>query len=200
MRAIPDGQLRTVLDHAADGVLVESGDHILYLNPAYAQMLGYPSTTELWEATIQDIVHPEDFERLRWFSRCRSEGKPAPTRYTFRAQRRGGGVVTFDASISTAPFGGEVMITTIVRELESAVEDGDRDFTVPGTKSLSEREREVLRHVVTGRRSKEIALLLGISEKTICTHRSRAFRKLGLRSDLELFRLAAERGWFPKQA
>ncbi len=193
-------QLRAVLDHAPDGVLVECGDRIAYLNPSYAQMLGYPSTTELADATIREIAHPEDFERLRWFSKCRSEGKPAPCRYTFRAQRRGGGLVTFDASISTARLDGEVLITTIVRELGSHEVDAVRDFTVPGAKRLSERECEVLRHVVEGKRSKEIALMLNISEKTICTHRSRAFRKLGLRSDLDLFRMAAERGWFPKQA
>ncbi|MFP5245708.1 MAG: PAS domain-containing protein, partial [Thermoanaerobaculia bacterium] len=85
MRAILDRHLRAVLDSAPDGVLVESGDRVAYLNGAYAQMLGYPTPTELCGETIRAIAHPEDVDRLSWFGRCRREGKPAPTRYTFRA-------------------------------------------------------------------------------------------------------------------
>ncbi|HEX8252992.1 MAG TPA: LuxR C-terminal-related transcriptional regulator [Thermoanaerobaculia bacterium] len=194
MRQILERQLRAVIDNAPDGVLVESGDRILYLNPAYAQMLGYPSTSELTDATIQQIAHPEDFERLRWFGRCRSEGKPAPTRYTFRAQCRGGGLVHFDASISTIKLDGEMLITTVVRQLIAPAEEVALDLNVPGAKRLSARELEIVRELLAGRRSKEIATLLGISEKTVCTHRSRAFQKLALRGVADLFRLASERG------
>jgi len=80
MRPILDRQFRAVLDSAPDGVLVESGDTIAYVNCAYARILGYDHPAQLCTATIDDIAHPDDVERLRWFGRCRSEGKPAPTR------------------------------------------------------------------------------------------------------------------------
>jgi PAS domain S-box-containing protein len=187
-----DRHFRAVLDHAADGVLVEAGDRIAYVNEPYARMLGYRSVTELSEVTIRDIAHPEDFERLSWFGRCRATGQPAPARYSFRACGRGGGVVTFDASVSMSRLDGENLITTIVREVPEARTDAD--FSMPGLTRLSPRELEVLRYLLCGRRSKEIAALLNVSEKTIGSHRSRAFRKLALRSDLDLFRLAAEMG------
>src|SRR5688500_11057199 len=107
MRPILDGQFRAVLNNAPDGVLVESRDCIAYVNCAYARLLGYTKAEELSCATIRDIAHPDDVERLRFFGRCREEGKPAPTRYTFRACRRGGEVVTLDASISAARAEGE---------------------------------------------------------------------------------------------
>jgi PAS domain S-box-containing protein len=195
-RPIVDRQLRAVLDGACDGVLIECDERIAYLNHAYARMLGYPSTSELSTATIQEIAHPEDLERLRWFGKCRKEGKPAPTRYTFRAITRGGDVVTFDATISQTRVDGELFIMTMVRELEVATHPSTMlALDIPGVKRLSQRETEVLQHVLSGRRSKEIAALLDISEKTICTHRSRAFRKLALRGERDLFRLAAELGW-----
>src|SRR5688572_16361378 len=100
IRQIQERHFRVVLDAAPDGVLIECGDRIAYVNPAYARLLHYPSATELSSATINEIAHPDDLDRLRWFGRCRSEGKPAPTRYTFRARARDGEVVTFDASIS----------------------------------------------------------------------------------------------------
>ncbi len=192
-RPIVDRQLRTVLDGASDGVLIECDERIVYLNNTYAHMLGYPSTSELSTATIQEIAHPEELERLRWFGKCRKEGKPAPTRYTFRACARGGDVVTFDATISQTRVDGELFIMTMVRPLEVDVQPA-LNTGIPGVKRLSEREHEVLQHMLSGRRSKEIAMLLNVSEKTIFTHRSRAFRKLALRGERDLFRLAAELG------
>lgn len=198
-RPIVDRHLRAVLDGASDGVLIECDERIAYLNNTYARMLGYPSTSELSTATIQEIAHPEDLERLRWFGKCRKEGKPAPTRYTFRARARGGEVVTFDATISQTRVDGELFIMTMVRVLEVDVQPTIQPaptlrIDIPGVKRLSARENEVLQYVLTGRRSKEIAALLNVSEKTICTHRSRAFRKLALRGERDLFRLAAELG------
>jgi PAS domain S-box-containing protein len=187
MRPILDRQFRAVLDNAPDGVLVESGDAIAYVNSAYARILGYANPAELWTATIEDIAHPDDVERLRWFGRCRSEGKPAPTRYTFNARTRGGDVVTLDASISAVRAEGDLLITTIVRELHV---EKRAPLELPGTKRLSAREREVVQHLLAGRRSKEIALILDISEKTVDTHRSRAFQKLALRGVADLFRVA----------
>lgn len=185
-----DRHFRAVLDQAADGVLVEAGERIAYVNPAYARMLGYPSTTELASATIREIAHPEDFERLTWFGSCRRSGKPAPTRYSFRARGREG-IVTFDAAVSMVRIDGELLIMTIVRECDAPPA---RTLDVPGLRRLSEREREVIELLLQGRRSKEIAALLNVSEKTIGTHRARAFQKLGLRGVGDLFRVASETG------
>jgi PAS domain S-box-containing protein len=191
MKPILERHFRAVLDNAPDGVLVEARDSIAYVNAAYARLLGYPSAYELCEATIHDIAHPEDCDRLLFFGRCRAEGKPAPTRYTFRARSRGGRTVTLDASISAARCDGELLITTIVREVPEA---SPASLELPGTKHLSPREREVVQYLLEGRRSKEIALMLDVSEKTIWTHRSRAFQKMALRGVGDLFRVAAETG------
>lgn len=60
---------------------------------------------------------------------------------------------------------------------------------------LTEREEEVLRHIAWGRSNKEIATELGISVKTVETHKARATEKLGLRGRTELVRYAVRRGW-----
>ena len=181
-----DRQFHAVLDSAPDGVLIESGDRILYLNSAYARLLGYTAASDLDSATVRDIAHPEEVERLQWLGRCRTEGKPAPTRYSFRACARGGDVVTLDASISAARVEGELLITTMVRKIEA---EEPPPLEIPGVKELSPREREVIEHLLAGKRSKEIALLLDVSDKTIWTHRCRAFQKLGVRGLGDLFRL-----------
>ena len=193
-----DRHFRAVLDSMPDGLLIEQGDTVAYLNSAYARMLGYPSVSELIGGTIREIADPEDFDRLRWFGYCRMSGRPAPTRYTFRARGRRGIPVTFDAAVSIVRVAGDTLIVTAVRELEPT--PARSETVLPGSETLSPREQEIVDAVLQGKRSKEIALALKISEKTVFTHRSRAYRKLALRSDRELFRLAADRGLLSSEA
>ena len=60
--------------------------------------------------------------------------------------------------------------------------------------SLTQRELEVLRHVVRGRMNKQIAADLGIHERTVKLHRSAITTKLGVRSAAELASLARDAG------
>jgi DNA-binding NarL/FixJ family response regulator len=55
---------------------------------------------------------------------------------------------------------------------------------------LTMREREIVGLVAEGHRGKEIAQMLGISLKTVETHRAAAMRKLDLRSVAEVVRYA----------
>ena len=51
-----------------------------------------------------------------------------------------------------------------------------------GLPLLTDREREVMQCVASGLRTREIAVRLSLSEKTVEKHRSNLMRKLGLRS------------------
>jgi FixJ family two-component response regulator len=62
--------------------------------------------------------------------------------------------------------------------------------------TLSEREREVLSHVVQGKLNKQIADDLGIHERTVKLHRTAITTKLGVPSVAELTRLTMDAGWF----
>ena len=55
---------------------------------------------------------------------------------------------------------------------------------------LTPHERKIVQLVATGKSSKEIASLLGISIKTVDTHRTNVMRKLALHSVSELVRYA----------
>jgi FixJ family two-component response regulator len=62
---------------------------------------------------------------------------------------------------------------------------------------LTPRENEILRYVVTGMLNKQIALEVGIAEKTVKVHRGRVMEKLGVDSVAELVRLAEKAGIKP---
>ena len=63
--------------------------------------------------------------------------------------------------------------------------------------SLTPRELEVLRCVITGARNKQIAAHLGITEKTVKIHRARAMEKLGVTSVAELVQSCQRAGIEP---
>ena len=50
---------------------------------------------------------------------------------------------------------------------------------------LTDREKEVLREVASGKLNKQIAIDLNIAEQTVKIHRGNAMHKLGLRSALD---------------
>jgi len=61
---------------------------------------------------------------------------------------------------------------------------------------LTDREREVLQHVLQGKLNKQIAADLGIHERTVKLHRTSITTKLRVHSVAELSRLAQEAGVF----
>ena len=64
---------------------------------------------------------------------------------------------------------------------------------------LTERELEVLRAAARGERSKEIALHLGITERTVKAHLDSVYNKLGVDSRAAAVATAIERGVLSKQ-
>ena len=65
--------------------------------------------------------------------------------------------------------------------------------------SLTVREREILQLVGQGYSNQEAGEMLKISPRTVEVHRARLMRKLGIRSQTELIRIAIERGLVPKK-
>ena len=62
------------------------------------------------------------------------------------------------------------------------------------SKSLTGREREVLKFICEGRSNSEVAEILRISIRTVETHRANIMNKLDLRNTAELVRYAIENG------
>jgi FixJ family two-component response regulator len=80
------------------------------------------------------------------------------------------------------------------RQKEEALADLRKRFG-----SLSAREREIMIQVGRGRLSKQIAGDIGIAETTVKVHRSRAMRKMNVRSLTEFGRMADKLKLLPEQ-
>lgn len=64
----------------------------------------------------------------------------------------------------------------------------------PGAPQLSKREREVIRWIASGRRQADVALLLGLSERTIENHLRRIRHRLGASSTAQAVHLLMRAG------
>jgi FixJ family two-component response regulator len=70
----------------------------------------------------------------------------------------------------------------------------ERERVAERLADLTERERQVLEHVIAGRLNKQIAADLGMVERTVKFHRGNLMRKTGARSVAELVKLAERAG------
>lgn len=66
--------------------------------------------------------------------------------------------------------------------------------------ALSPRELEIFLLLASARSVSEIAAQLGLSVKTVSTHRTRLLEKMGLRTNAELMQYAVRRGLLPGAA
>jgi DNA-binding NarL/FixJ family response regulator len=71
--------------------------------------------------------------------------------------------------------------------------------TGAGADPLTQRQRQVLKHIAEGRSTKEIAFELDLSVKTIETHRAQIMERLGIRDVAGLVRYAMRVGIVPPE-
>ena len=87
---------------------------------------------------------------------------------------------------------GDVFIAPSI--MEKIYLQGTREDAASPFELLSRREMEISLMLLNGQRNRQIGEQLFISEKTVSTHRTRAFLKLGISNTAELARLAMQHG------
>jgi DNA-binding NarL/FixJ family response regulator len=92
--------------------------------------------------------------------------------------------------------GGSLLSPTVTRRVieHFAAGPAPRTGPRPGVAELTEREREIVAWVATGRSNDEIAVALVVSPATVRTHVSRAMLKLRARDRAQLVVFAIESG------
>lgn len=105
------------------------------------------------------------------------------------------------ADFLTKPVDEEALLAAIRRALASNERRRKEREQVEEIRSrvraLTEREHEVMRHVISGDLNKQIAGDLAIAEKTVKVHRARVMEKMGVDSVAELVRRCAAAGIDP---
>ena len=101
----------------------------------------------------------------------------------------------------TKPVDDDDLIAAVDRALDREATDQVRRAQIAELQMrfsmLTSREQEVLGHVIAGRLNKQIAAVLGTTEKTVKVHRARVMDKMQAQSLAELVRLSGTAGISP---
>lgn len=195
LRAVLDGHSDFTVVAEADtgaGALTSIGEHqpdIAVLDVSLPDRSGldvaqtirqrFPGTRVLILSVYDDAEYVRRAVQVGAGGYLLKDSSPQELREAIRAVHRG-------ASVFGAP---------VAQHLSTALADGQpRSDHAAALDQLTPREREVLRLIATGLTNKEAGARLGISPRTVETHRENVLRKLGVRSVAELTKLAIRAG------
>lgn len=106
-----------------------------------------------------------------------------------------------DAIINVLEFGGAPMSPAIARKTlyllsRAGVENNDAVTTSTLPKVITEREQEILQHMVNGWDAKRTAAALNLSVLTVRKHIANIYDKLHVNSRAQVISLAHQKKWF----
>jgi PAS domain S-box-containing protein len=191
----PDGwrQLfETVFQTSANPMALVSEDRVIArVNEAKARLLGR-RPEEIVGHRCEEFVAPEDRdESIRTWERARAEGTQVLGDYDIL--RPDGSRI--HVAYALAPIEGDAEPAFVYIELRAEAEDEPEasDEPSPGA-DLTQREREVIKHLTLGRTGPEIADELFVAHHTVRTHVRNAMAKTGARTRAQLVAMAMTEG------
>lgn len=113
-----EAKFRNLVEKSIQGICIHREMHMLFVNPAFAEMLGYDSPEFLMsDPSVLKLIHPDDRERILGYKDLRMAGRDAPSRYEVRFLRRDGTVVWVDTIAHVIEWEGEPAIQSTTLDI-----------------------------------------------------------------------------------
>ncbi|MBU1740257.1 MAG: PAS domain S-box protein, partial [Proteobacteria bacterium] len=112
-----ENRYQTLVEESFDGIFVQKGVRIVFVNSRLCEMLGYEEN-QLVGLDHWRVYHPDYQELTRTRAEARLRGEEAPSRYEVRLQKKDG-----------SSFDGEIRARAIVLEGEPGIQVWVRDIT-----------------------------------------------------------------------
>jgi PAS domain S-box-containing protein len=98
----------TLVENSLQGLVIFQDGRFVFANPAMVDIIGY-SRDELLAFTpdtIQQILHPDDYERVMGYTRARQMGQAVPSTYEVRLIRKDGTIRWVEVAVSLTNYRG----------------------------------------------------------------------------------------------
>lgn len=113
---------RILVEHTQDGVFIIQEGRLVSMNPAFTQMTGYGEEDS--GVKLQDLIAPEDLERVLTTYRDRLLGKPVPDSYEFRGVHKDGRkILHLKMSVGLGVFRGKPASIGTIRDVTREMEE-----------------------------------------------------------------------------
>jgi diguanylate cyclase (GGDEF)-like protein/PAS domain S-box-containing protein len=110
-----EDRFRNLIEGSIQGILIHRNWTPLFVNRAYAVILGYDSPEELMAlGSVENHIAPYERERRRRYMEARMRGDSAPTQYEFDAVRKHGTIVTLQNVVSVVKWDGKPAIQSTI--------------------------------------------------------------------------------------
>jgi len=187
--------------------LIKERAYIAEANDGWARSVGLRESADLIRRRLKDIVPfsiPENIEALRQIIRAGYNLNDVEQQDVYQS---GESRWWLNNVLGVIENGSVVRVWGVGRDIterkvreKQLLEDNELAVISKNVSSLTPREYEVMTHVITGQRNKEVARALGIAESTVKIHRRRVMEKLEISSIAELVRLCETAGIKPAEA
>jgi two-component system, cell cycle sensor histidine kinase and response regulator CckA len=109
-------QYRQVVERASDGIVIHTGQKVVFANPAFAAMSGY-SPAELVGIECLKLVRPEQHEVIADRARRRFAGEEVPNDYALDLVRKDGTLFSVEVRASAVTYRNEPHQLVILRDV-----------------------------------------------------------------------------------
>ena len=113
-----EARFKALFDVSRDAVGISVRGRILYVNAAYARMMGFETPEEMVGRASLSMVTPDDIPRLAEMARRRAHGEPGTNVYEFRARRKDGTEIAVENRVSSYEHAnGDIYTLVISRDV-----------------------------------------------------------------------------------
>ncbi len=128
-------QFKAMVEGSIQGYMVHIDRVPVFVNQAYADMLGYASPVEILELGCTECIYAEhEHQRMREYSRVRLHGGDAPVEYEVEAQRKDGSAVVLHMVVHATQWQGQqatlqnTIDITARKQVEQALHHSEERF------------------------------------------------------------------------
>lgn len=108
-------KFRILVEESLVGVYIIAGDHLVHVNPRFAEMLGYTPAEIVNTLRVEDLVAPESRSVVAANIDRRLSGDTKSLHYAFKGKKKDGTIIELEAAGTRAVFQGQpAIIGTIV--------------------------------------------------------------------------------------